>query len=188
MKRNDGGYVLVYVVAVIVLLCILVPAACSNSLRNLKAQQASIERMRQLYTAEGQIERFAAEISERVVMPGSEEKQGNTETGRNAVEEKFEAAFNGAESTPEGQFRAEQQSAEVEWNSESSQCLYKISVTAKEENVNISARITIVLTAAITTSTKWENETCVEYCTYQITACTITYDSYDISGAEGGAP
>lgn len=186
MKRNNGGYVLVYVVVVIVILCILVPAACSNSLQNLKAQQASIERMQQLYAAEGEIERFVAEMSEQVVMSSSEEKQGDIQIGQSAVAEKFKAAFDSAAST-----LGRQQLEEADWNNERTQCLHKILVVTKEEDINVSAEITIALTTTIATNKKWENETWVEYCTYQITDCTITYESYDISattesGSEGG--
>lgn len=63
MKQKDG-YVLIYVMVVIVLLCTLAAIACSISLQNLKAQNASLERTQDLYTAEGLVEQFVGQVQQ----------------------------------------------------------------------------------------------------------------------------
>ena len=62
MKKNSGGYVLVYVLIVIVLLSLLALGVCSIALRNLQTQQASVEQMQEHYEVEGNMERFVAKL------------------------------------------------------------------------------------------------------------------------------
>lgn len=59
LKRKDG-YVLVYVLLVVILLGIFALTISSTALRNLKSQQNSINQMQAQYEAEGQIELFWA--------------------------------------------------------------------------------------------------------------------------------
>jgi len=69
----EGGYILLYVMVVILTLCILAASICTSAVRNLKVQQASAEHMEFVYEAEGVVERFVAELiravetSDRVV-------------------------------------------------------------------------------------------------------------------------
>lgn len=60
MKGRKGGYVLVYVLIVIVIVSALGLAVCSASLRNLQVQAAAVHQMKDKYAAEGEIERFCA--------------------------------------------------------------------------------------------------------------------------------
>lgn len=61
MKKNDG-YVIIYVVFVIIFLCIVAVGTCTSALNNLKTQHAVVEQMQDRYTAEGNIEQFMAEV------------------------------------------------------------------------------------------------------------------------------
>ena len=56
MKKRQEGYVLVYVLIVIVLLALIGSTVCAISVRNLKAQQSSLARAQASYKAEGQVE------------------------------------------------------------------------------------------------------------------------------------
>ncbi len=69
MKGRKGGYVLVYVLIVIVIVSALGLAVCSASLRNLQVQAAAVRQMKDKYTAEGEIERFCAWLLEQKVDP-----------------------------------------------------------------------------------------------------------------------
>ncbi len=62
MRRRQDGYVLVYVMVVILFLCVAAAAVCTVSLRNLKSQQASLAQMQSRYEAEGKIEQFTAQL------------------------------------------------------------------------------------------------------------------------------
>lgn len=184
MKRHDGGYVLVYVVVVIVILCILVPAACSNSLKNLKAQQSSIERMRQLYAAEGQIERFVAEVKAR-----TEKVQVQTEGNSDPVEA-AKGAFTASISTIAQEIPGSEltggENFSPDWGNANGNPQCKISLVSAAGSVTVNADIQVEL--------EIKKDTESEEAPYKITSCTITYSSYDIStaaetedtGEEGG--
>lgn len=201
MKRNNGGYVLVYVVVVIVILCILVPAACANSLQNLKAQQASIERMQQLYAAEGKIERFYAEI---------ETKAGTLKSENYPYSRKADAIQEAKDAFGSEVFRASEiqdfilkkedgEAADTEfvptWSGEEGVYICKLSIASTEKDITIETEIKVALKIETPftekTITVDREEKSVPYYNYEITDCTITYESYDISattesGSQGG--
>lgn len=179
MKRNNGGYVLVYVVVVIVILCILVPAACSNSLQNLKAQQASIERMQQLYAAEGQIERFYAEI-EAVALPkdrGYLNKDAASAGAKNAFQEIIDKADIGLSIKKHETWT---------WENDNSKCHCVIDVVSKETDVIVTAAIKTDMTVKIEQYWIGDEPNREERWSYEITDCTITYESYNISATTEG--
>ncbi|MCD8375053.1 MAG: hypothetical protein LUC20_08200 [Oscillospiraceae bacterium] len=63
MKRklkNNGGYVLIYVLVVFALLSALAGTVSGVALKNLRAQEVAISRMEHLYAAEGKIEELVA--------------------------------------------------------------------------------------------------------------------------------
>ena len=62
MRKNKDGYVLIYVVIVIIFLCIVAVGTCTVALNNLKTQTAYIEQMQDRYEAEGAIELYMAEV------------------------------------------------------------------------------------------------------------------------------
>lgn len=59
-KGNNNGYALLYVLIVIMVLCAIAMAICTIALRNFQSQERSVAQMRQLYQAEGEIEKFVA--------------------------------------------------------------------------------------------------------------------------------
>lgn len=62
MRKNKDGYVLIYVVFVIIFLCIVAAGTCTVALNNIRVQTAYIEQMQNRYEAEGAIEKFMAEV------------------------------------------------------------------------------------------------------------------------------
>lgn len=62
MRKYNDGYVLIYVVFVIIFLCIVAVGTCTVALNNLKTQTAYIKQTQDKYTAEGTIEKFLAEV------------------------------------------------------------------------------------------------------------------------------
>lgn len=187
MKRNNGGYVLVYVVVVIVILCILVPAACSNSLQNLKAQQASIERMQQLYTAEGQIERFVAEVE---AIPKSGKGSSDREsTAKNDAKTAVKNVIENASTNvlDENVTKNEEPIWECLEDTDTLNC--KFSLVSKASDIVINAVIKVDLKVSIQVEEEKggeENSTDKYLWSYKITDCTITYESYEISTTTAG--
>lgn len=70
MRRARDGYVLVYVLIVVVVLCLFAMTVCTIAVRNLQSQTASIERSRSTYAAEGEIEKLHAAIESITVADG----------------------------------------------------------------------------------------------------------------------
>ena len=61
-KRNDG-YALSYVLVVLMVLAIIATAVMAPPMRNLQMQQASIERMKDKYIAQGMVEQVVAQLT-----------------------------------------------------------------------------------------------------------------------------
>ena len=59
--KDNGGYALIYVLIVVLVLCAVAVSVCTAALKNYQAQERSIRQTQQLYQAEGEIEKFVAE-------------------------------------------------------------------------------------------------------------------------------
>lgn len=62
MKKHNEGYALPFVLVVMTVLCLVAVSVMSFSLRSLQSQQASIDRMKDQYLAEGEIEKVVAKL------------------------------------------------------------------------------------------------------------------------------
>ena len=60
LRTDNGGYAMVYVLIVVLVLCAVAVSVCTAALKNYQAQERSIRQTRQLYQAEGEIEKFVA--------------------------------------------------------------------------------------------------------------------------------
>lgn len=58
--KDNGGYALIYVLIVVLVLCAVAVSVCTAALKNYQAQEESVRQTRQLYQAEGEIEKFVA--------------------------------------------------------------------------------------------------------------------------------
>ena len=62
--KDNGGYALVYVLIVVLVLCAVAVSVCTAALKNYQAQEESVRQTRQLYQAEGEIEKFVALVED----------------------------------------------------------------------------------------------------------------------------
>lgn len=75
--KDNGGYALVYVLIVVLVLCAVAVSVCTAALKNYQAQERSIRQTQQLYQAEGEIEKFVAlaeavsNVSSRLTVSGT---------------------------------------------------------------------------------------------------------------------
>lgn len=60
LRKDNGGYALVYVLIVVLVLCAVAVSVCTAALKNYQAQEESVRQTQQLYQAEGEIEKFVA--------------------------------------------------------------------------------------------------------------------------------
>lgn len=62
MKKANDGYVLIYVIFVILLLCIISAGICTAALNGLHTRTAQAQHLQDRYAAAGEIERFMADV------------------------------------------------------------------------------------------------------------------------------
>ena len=62
MRKNNDGYVIIYVIFVILFLCIVAIGTCSSALSNLQSQNEAVVQMKEKYAVEGEIEKQVAEL------------------------------------------------------------------------------------------------------------------------------
>ena len=62
MRKSKDGYVLIYVVFVIIFLCIVAVGTCTVALNNIRVQTAYIAQLQDRYAAEGTLEQFMGEV------------------------------------------------------------------------------------------------------------------------------
>ena len=73
MKKNNDGYVLPFVLVVMIVLCIISTSLMTAALQNLQIQQRFTERMVDKYEAQGEIEKVVALLQQKIVVEGNEE-------------------------------------------------------------------------------------------------------------------
>ena len=64
MKKHNEGYTLAMVLVVITVLCVISASVATVSLRNLKAQRTSFDRLEAKYQAQGQVEMLVAQLEQ----------------------------------------------------------------------------------------------------------------------------
>lgn len=86
--KDNGGYALVYVLIVVLVLCAVAVSVCTAALKNYQAQERSIRQTQQLYQAEGEIEKFVA-LAEDVNSLRDSEEYDSEDTARAAAKDAY---------------------------------------------------------------------------------------------------
>lgn len=161
MKKHDEGYVLAFVMVVIVVLCLVAVSLMSVSLRNLETQNASVERMQDKYAAQGMIEQVVAAIDSELTLVGRS-LEDSLENYLGDAADVSSVTTSGATGEPGTitHFAA------------------KLQIASKPENSSVKIDTTLTWEAAV----EIDNETN----TYKITTTKLTYDSYQISTVATG--
>ena len=155
MKKRQEGYVLLYVVVVIILLSVVAMTISTISLRNLQRQQASLERTQQLYAAEGEIERFVANVESKALEVTAAESE---DAARTAFGHQMGACCTSGNDITLGT---------PSWDAAGTTCTVTVTVNGA---VAVSAEIEFRLTIT------------EESGQYKITAVAASYLSYTIDG------
>ena len=79
-KKDTGGYALAYVLVIILVLCAVAMAICTVAVRNFQEQERSVTQTKQLYQAEGEIEKLAALAESLEVLELSDKVYDTTES------------------------------------------------------------------------------------------------------------
>lgn len=86
--KDNGGYALIYVLIVVLVLCAVAVSVCTAALKNYQAQEESVRQTRQLYQAEGEIEKFVA-LAEDVSSLRDSEEYDSEDTARVAAKDAY---------------------------------------------------------------------------------------------------
>lgn len=86
--KDNGGYALIYVLIVVLVLCAVAVSVCTAALKNYQAQERSIRQTRQLYQAEGEIEKFVA-LAEDVHLLEVSAEHDTKEAAEEEAKEKY---------------------------------------------------------------------------------------------------
>ena len=184
--KDNGGYALVYVLIVVLVLCAVAVSVCTAALKNYQAQERSIRQTRQLYQAEGEIERFVA-LAEDVHLLEFPAEHDTKEV----AEEKARGAY----LTYLGEVSKEVRSCNYDPKAtitDSNSCTFPL--TCANGAVCIKTEIRMELTYVYDVETKTQtlpDKTTKEVKTYaaKVSKATHSYNTYTITHltAEGGA-
>lgn len=191
IRRETGGYALLYVLIVVLVLCAGAMAICTVALRGYQGQVHSVEQTQQLYQAEGEIEKFVALASDVSGLEGetSEEHSMRDEAVTeaeikcwNAYQVKLNSYMNELDGTG-----ADKQLSIEPMGSNRAVCQFTL--TYQNESVKVTAEIQMALTYDSSNIQERRKDTdgdgiadeTTYTCTSTIRSATPTYLTYDIS-------
>lgn len=182
LRTDTGGYALIYVLIVVLVLCAVAVSVCTAALKNYQAQEESVRQTRQLYQAEGEIEKFVALAEEVSSLTDSEEFDSESE-----AKDKAKAAYNTyLNSLVSGSLTLDS------GDSDNSSC--EFTLTYKNDTVCIETKISMALTYSVNTistpKTQPDGTTKTETTyTAKVSKASHNYNTYTITHltAEGGA-
>ena len=180
LRTDTGGYALIYVLIIVLVLCAVAVSVCTAALKNYQAQEESVRQTRQLYQAEGEIEKFVALAEEVSSLTDSAEfstENAATDNAKAAYETYLNSLVSGSLTLDSG-------------DSDNSSC--EFTLTYKNDTVCIETEISMALTYdvnTISTPKTPPDETSETMYTAKVSKASHNYNTYTITHltAEGGA-
>lgn len=178
--KDNGGYALAYVLIVVLVLCAVAVSVCTAALKNYQAQERSIRQTRQLYQAEGEIEKFVA-LAEDVHLLEYSTKRDTKEAAEKAAMDAYVARLSTLVDgcTP----------TSVDTDKDVKFCTFTL--TYKNDAVRIETKIKMNLEYKVTEEESQPDGTTTKVKTYtaKVSKATHHYITYTITHltAEGGA-
>ena len=179
LRKDTGGYALVYVLIVVLVLCAVAVSVCTAALKNYQAQERSIRQTQQLYQAEGEIERFVALAEDVKSLKVSSGSCASDEAARTAAKaayvERLRTLVDGCTPTS------------VDTDKDVKFCTFTL--TYKNDAVRIETKIKMDLEYSVTEDPPGETTTKVKTYTAEVSKATHHYITYTITHltAEGEA-
>lgn len=180
LRTDNGGYALVYVLIVVLVLCAVAVSVCTAALKNYQAQECSIRQTRQLYQAEGEIERFVALAEDVKSLKVSSGSCASEEAARTAAMDAYVARLSTLVDgcTP----------TSVDTDKDVKFCTFTL--TYKNDAVCIETKIKMNLEYKVTEEESQPDGTTTKVKTYtaEVIKATRHYNTYTITHltAEGG--
>lgn len=189
--KDNGGYALVYVLIVVLVLCAVAVSVCTAALKNYQAQEESVRQTRQLYQAEGEIEKFVA-LAEAVSNVSSRLTVSGTYVSKDAATEDAateDAVKNKAKDAAKTKYEEYLKSLASGYaltldTSHSDRESCKFTLTYKNDTVCIKTEISMALIYDVETT---KTEDVITY-TAKVSKATHNYNTYTITHltAKGG--
>lgn len=189
--KDNGGYALIYVLIVVLVLCAVAVSVCTAALKNYQAQERSIRQTQQLYQAEGEIEKFVALAEEVSSLTDSAECDSESEA-KDKAKAAYETYLKSLVNPPTSGYTLTLDSGDT-GDSVSSSC--KFTLTYKNAAVCIETKIRMDLECPATPHLKSSitlpygtTQDVIKY-TAKVSKATHNYNTYTITHltAEGGA-
>ena len=178
--KDNGGYALIYVLIVVLVLCAVAVSVCTAALKNYQAQERSIRQTQQLYQAEGEIEKFVA-LAEDVHLLTDSAEYDSQDEAKKAAKEAYLTYLQGLHSKVSG-CTLPSAGTDTDVNS----CTFTL--TYKNDNIcikivtEISMELTYVYDVETTTQTLPDKTTkeVIKY-TAKVSKATHHYNTYTIT-------
>lgn len=180
LRTDNGGYALVYVLIVVLVLCAVAVSVCTAALKNYQAQERSIRQTQQLYQAEGEIEKFVA-LAEDVHLLTDSAEYDSQDEAKKAAKEAYLTYLQGLHSKVSGCTYAPPDATDTDSNS----CTFKLTCE-KNAAVRIETKIKMNLEYEVTEKKVQEQQPdgkfkeVIKY-TAKVSKATHSYNTYTIT-------
>lgn len=172
--KDNGGYALIYVLIVVLVLCAVAVSVCTAALKNYQAQEESVRQTRQLYQAEGEIEKFVALAEDVKSLKVSSGFCASEEAARTAAKDAYvgrlSTLVDGCTLTSD---RTDKDVTDV------NSCTFTL--TYKNDTVCIETKIRMDLKYSVTKDPPDETPTEVTTYTAEVIKATHSYNTYTIT-------
>lgn len=178
--KDNGGYALIYVLIVVLVLCAVAVSVCTAALKNYQAQERSIRQTQQLYQAEGEIEKFVA-LAEDVHLLTDSAEYDSQDEAKKAAKEAYLTYLQGLHSKVSGCTYAPPDATDTDSNS----CTFKLTCE-KNAAVRIETKIKMNLEYEVTEKKVQEQQPdgkfkeVIKY-TAKVSKATHHYNTYTIT-------
>ena len=185
LRTDTGGYALIYVLIIVLVLCAVAVTICTAALENYQAQEESVRQTQQLYQAEGEIEKFVALAEEVSSLTDSAECDSESEA-KDKAKAAYKTYLSSLVNPPDSGYTLTHDTGD----SDSKSC--KFTLTYKNDTVCIETKISMALTYGVNTiSTPKTQPDGTSETTYtaKVSKAAHGYNTYTITHltAEGGA-
>lgn len=178
--KDNGGYALIYVLIVVLVLCAVAVSVCTAALKNYQAQEESVRQTQQLYQAEGEIEKFVA-LAEDVHLLEFSAEYDSQDDAKKAAKEAYLTYLQGLHSKVSGCTYAPPDATDTDSNS----CTFKLTCE-KNAAVRIETKIKMNLEYEVTEKKVQEQQPdgkfkeVIKY-TAKVSKATHHYNTYTIT-------
>lgn len=190
LRTDTGGYALIYVLIIVLVLCAVAVTICTAALENYQAQEESVRQTQQLYQAEGEIEKFVALAEEVSSLTDSAEFDSESEA-KDKAKAAYKTYLNSLVKPPASGYTL---TLDTDDTGDTANDSCKFTLTYKNDTVCIETKIRMALTYDVNTISTPKTQpdgmikTETTY-TAKVSKASHNYSTYTITHltAEGGA-